>query len=369
MILGFISGYLTSHPWADFAETWAHYLHIVDTLEMAAAFGLDVHPALAKNGDLDAKVKYALRVVEEAQEKHVALTNLQLPILTMDEFNELLDEYVMRLNWRIAHKLQGFERVFEIEVQPGVFLRHDDPCAADFIRDGMSLHVRNEAPAERFARLMQGHRMQRIHPRQLLPLALDKRPVTVRSGKITIYRAGQDNLIFHDTESAPALDTFDGAEKALLGFLAADQSCIHLFTNDEKLRYVASPRNIHRVDIADTDAILCRAGEVDRGRNRIRDEVAELLAPREARYAAMRASNATALGNAPNAPAVHSDVGDKIASAEDAHHFEAVRRKAMSAQQRQRLEAQAAVLASTSEEDDSDDMTGASVTLDPAELL
>jgi hypothetical protein len=55
---GFISGYATSHPWEDFAETWAHYLHIVDTLEMAAAFGLDVHPALAKNGDLDAKVNF-----------------------------------------------------------------------------------------------------------------------------------------------------------------------------------------------------------------------------------------------------------------------------------------------------------------------
>ena len=28
-----ISAYATSHPWEDFAETWAHYLHIMDTLE------------------------------------------------------------------------------------------------------------------------------------------------------------------------------------------------------------------------------------------------------------------------------------------------------------------------------------------------
>jgi hypothetical protein len=55
---GFVSSYATSHPWEDFAETWAHYLHIVDTLEMAAAFGLDIHPALAKGGDLDAKVNF-----------------------------------------------------------------------------------------------------------------------------------------------------------------------------------------------------------------------------------------------------------------------------------------------------------------------
>jgi hypothetical protein len=55
---GFVSSYATSHPWEDFAETWAHYLHIVDTLEMTAAFGLVIHPALANSGDLDAKVTF-----------------------------------------------------------------------------------------------------------------------------------------------------------------------------------------------------------------------------------------------------------------------------------------------------------------------
>ena len=54
----FVTSYATSHPWEDFAETWAHYLHIVDTLEMAAAFGIDIHPALAKGGDFDAKVDF-----------------------------------------------------------------------------------------------------------------------------------------------------------------------------------------------------------------------------------------------------------------------------------------------------------------------
>ncbi len=40
----FISGYATMHPWEDWAETWAHYLHIVDTLETAKQFGIDSHP-------------------------------------------------------------------------------------------------------------------------------------------------------------------------------------------------------------------------------------------------------------------------------------------------------------------------------------
>lgn len=36
----FISEYATMHPWEDFAETWAHYLHITDTLQTAASFRL-----------------------------------------------------------------------------------------------------------------------------------------------------------------------------------------------------------------------------------------------------------------------------------------------------------------------------------------
>ncbi len=36
----FISAYATMHPWEDWAETWAHYLHMVDTLETAKSHGL-----------------------------------------------------------------------------------------------------------------------------------------------------------------------------------------------------------------------------------------------------------------------------------------------------------------------------------------
>lgn len=39
----YISMYASSHPWEDWAETWAHYLHLTDTLETASAFGLGLH--------------------------------------------------------------------------------------------------------------------------------------------------------------------------------------------------------------------------------------------------------------------------------------------------------------------------------------
>lgn len=36
----FISTYASCHPWEDWAETWAHYLHMMDTLDTAISFGV-----------------------------------------------------------------------------------------------------------------------------------------------------------------------------------------------------------------------------------------------------------------------------------------------------------------------------------------
>jgi hypothetical protein len=38
----FVSTYASMHPWEDWAETWAHYLHLVDTLETAESVGLRI---------------------------------------------------------------------------------------------------------------------------------------------------------------------------------------------------------------------------------------------------------------------------------------------------------------------------------------
>ncbi|GAN77963.1 zinc-binding metallopeptidase family protein [Acidisphaera rubrifaciens] len=54
----FVSAYATAHPWEDFAETWAHYLHIVDTLETAAAFGVDLHPVASADESLVAEIHF-----------------------------------------------------------------------------------------------------------------------------------------------------------------------------------------------------------------------------------------------------------------------------------------------------------------------
>lgn len=41
----FVSAYAGAHPWEDWAETWAHYLHMVDALETAEAAGMEPRAA------------------------------------------------------------------------------------------------------------------------------------------------------------------------------------------------------------------------------------------------------------------------------------------------------------------------------------
>ena len=40
----FVSAYASAHAWEDWAETWAHYLHMTDTIEIAATCGVSLRP-------------------------------------------------------------------------------------------------------------------------------------------------------------------------------------------------------------------------------------------------------------------------------------------------------------------------------------
>jgi hypothetical protein len=59
----FITAYASSHPWEDFAESWAHYFHMVDTLETAFAFRLRLRPKM-KSADLDAVIDFDPHLAE-----------------------------------------------------------------------------------------------------------------------------------------------------------------------------------------------------------------------------------------------------------------------------------------------------------------
>jgi hypothetical protein len=50
----YISAYASAHPWEDWAETWAHYMHIMDTFETAYAYGMQVRPLASENNGAQA---------------------------------------------------------------------------------------------------------------------------------------------------------------------------------------------------------------------------------------------------------------------------------------------------------------------------
>jgi len=53
----FVSAYCSAHPWEDWAETWAHYLHMFDTLDTAAACGVTLKPKRADEPSIQSRPK------------------------------------------------------------------------------------------------------------------------------------------------------------------------------------------------------------------------------------------------------------------------------------------------------------------------
>ncbi|SFM83185.1 putative zinc-binding metallopeptidase [Variovorax sp. OV329] len=48
----YISSYAAAHPWEDWAETWAHYLHMADTADTALSFGVNALKVEIADDDL-----------------------------------------------------------------------------------------------------------------------------------------------------------------------------------------------------------------------------------------------------------------------------------------------------------------------------
>jgi hypothetical protein len=101
-----ISVYATTHPWEDFAETWAHYLHIVDTLETAGAFGLKVRPRRAE-GALAAAIDFDPYKAKRMDTLIDAWLPIEFATNSMNRSMGLNDLYPFVLTPKVIEKL-GF---------------------------------------------------------------------------------------------------------------------------------------------------------------------------------------------------------------------------------------------------------------------
>lgn len=80
-----VSAYASTHPWEDWAETWAHYLHMVDTLDTALSFGLE-------GDDVDMDIdRYSRDALDDPQDpdgdRFLGVVNAWLELTTL--LNEL----------------------------------------------------------------------------------------------------------------------------------------------------------------------------------------------------------------------------------------------------------------------------------------
>jgi len=103
--ISFISAYATTHPWEDFAETWAHYLHIVDTLEMAGAFGVRVDPKLDHSGELEASVDFDPYTAGDVQQLIDAWLPLTFALNSLNRGMGQADIYPFVLSPAVVEKL------------------------------------------------------------------------------------------------------------------------------------------------------------------------------------------------------------------------------------------------------------------------
>lgn len=102
-----VSSYATMHAWEDWAETWAHYLHMVDTLETAAALGIRIDPEVDEDGELSADIDFDPYRVPQARRLIATWRPLTVALNVLNRSMGLPDLYPFVLAGPVQTKL-GF---------------------------------------------------------------------------------------------------------------------------------------------------------------------------------------------------------------------------------------------------------------------
>ncbi len=100
----YISAYATMHPWEDFAETWAHYLHIVDTLDTAGDFGLRL--AAQEDPNLRARISFDAYAASDIKVLIDAWYPLTIAVNNLNRSMGQPDLYPFVLSPQVVEKLR-----------------------------------------------------------------------------------------------------------------------------------------------------------------------------------------------------------------------------------------------------------------------
>lgn len=112
----FVSAYASSHPWEDWAESWAHYLHMIDVTETAVSCGLALKPQHPKEPLLQTDPKLLRRrAFEDAIDAWFSLTYV---LNNLNRSLGLPDAYPFVLSTPAIDKLHFIHDAIEEFVAP-----------------------------------------------------------------------------------------------------------------------------------------------------------------------------------------------------------------------------------------------------------
>lgn len=102
----FVSSYATMHPWEDFAETWTHYLHMIDTLDTAASFGMAINPVVSDDPRTNAYVGFDPYHAHDVDQLVAAWLPLTVAMNSMNRSMGQPDLYPYALTPPVIEKLR-----------------------------------------------------------------------------------------------------------------------------------------------------------------------------------------------------------------------------------------------------------------------
>jgi hypothetical protein len=99
----YISAYASTHPWEDWAESWAHVLHMIDALETAQSLGLSVRPIREDEpalklpaSSVHARVKDFDQLIRDWAALTYVLNNLTRGLGLADAYPFILSETIVK---------------------------------------------------------------------------------------------------------------------------------------------------------------------------------------------------------------------------------------------------------------------------------
>lgn len=116
----YVSSYAASHPLEDWAETWAHYLHMVDTIDTAAACGLELNPDADNEPELTDSTPIENKGFDNLMRRWYPLT---YALNSLNRSLGLADAYPFTLAPQVVDKLRFVHGVITANSRPGTFGR------------------------------------------------------------------------------------------------------------------------------------------------------------------------------------------------------------------------------------------------------